>query len=92
MATAVAVYYRCFCSPERIERIIEHGIHPRRVRARSNRPAHYLAIKTVDNRRQIDLTSRQMELGDIGQPLFIWSAGTKIAVEQILGAGLISPQ
>lgn len=46
-----------------------------------SRPGHYLTIKAVYNRRQIDFTSRKLELGDIGQPFLIWSAGTKIAIE-----------
>lgn len=78
MATAVAVYHWFVIFVECIERFIKHGIHQIRVRACSYRPANYVTIKTVDNRRQIDLTCRKLELGDIGQPLFIWSAGTKI--------------
>lgn len=83
MATAVAVYHRFVICAERADRIIEHGIHQRCVWACSYRPAHYLAIKAVDNRRQIHFSSRKLELGNIGQPLFIWAAGTKIPGEQI---------
>ena len=52
MATAVAVYHRFVICAERADRIIEHGIHQRCVRACSYRPAYNLAIKAVDNRRQ----------------------------------------
>lgn len=48
MAPAVAVYHRFVICAERADRIIEHGIHQRCVRAYSYRPAHYLAIKSVD--------------------------------------------
>lgn len=83
MATTIAVYLRFVIFVERIECVIEHRIHQRRVRACSYRPAHHLAIKAVDNRRQIDFSSRKLELRNIGQPLFIWPAGTKIPGEQI---------
>ena len=68
---------------ERIECVIEHCIHQRRVRACTYRPAHNQAIKAVDNRRQIDFSSRKLELRNIGQPFLIWPAGTKIPGEQI---------
>ncbi|SLY51172.1 putative alcohol dehydrogenase class III [Klebsiella variicola] len=83
MATAVAVYHRFVICAERADRIIKHGIHQRCIRVCSYRPAHYLAIKAVDNRRQIHFSSRKLEPGNIGQPLFIWAAGTKIPGEQI---------
>lgn len=56
MATTIAVYYRFIMFVERIECFIEHRIHQRRVRACSYRPAYNLAIKAVDNLRQIDDT------------------------------------
>ena len=80
MATTIAVYHRFIMFAERIECVIEHRIHQRRVRACSYRPA-YNAIKAVDNRRQIDFSSRKLELRNIGQPLLIWPAGTKIPGE-----------
>lgn len=83
MVTTIAVYHRFVIFVERIECVIEHRIHQRRVRACSYRPAHYLTIKAVDNRRQIDISSRKLELRIIGQPLLIWPAGTKIPGEQI---------
>jgi hypothetical protein len=48
MATTIAVYDRFIMFAERIECIIEHRIHQRRVRACSYRPAYNLAIKAVD--------------------------------------------
>lgn len=83
MATTIAVYHRFVIFGERIECVIEHRIHQRRVRACSYRPAHNMTIKAVDNRRQIDFSSRELELRNIGQPLLIWPARTKIPREQI---------
>lgn len=62
MAAAVAVYHRFVICAERADRIMEHGIHQRCSRACSYRSAHYLAIKAVDNRRQIHFSSRKLEL------------------------------
>lgn len=92
MATAVAVYHRFVICAERADRIIEHGIHQRCVRACSYRPAHYLAIKAVDNRRQIHFSSRKLELGNIGQPLSFGLQELKSRASRFSGAGPISPQ
>lgn len=62
MAASVAVHHRFFIFSERIERVVEHAIHPFCVRTCSYRPAHHFAIKTVDYGRQIDLARRQVEL------------------------------
>ncbi|MHC2599048.1 hypothetical protein ACVLVH_004731 [Kluyvera sp. 1366] len=86
MAVYVAVYHRPFMFSERIDRIIQHGIHQFCIRPCSYGPAHHFAIKTVDDWRQVDLAGRKLELGYIGQPLLIWPEGAKISCEKISGA------
>lgn len=83
MAASVAVYHRSFMFSERIDRIIQHGIHQFCIRPCSYGPAHHLAIKTVNDWRQVDLAGRKLELSNIGQPLLIWPAGAKISGEKI---------
>jgi len=87
MATTIAVYHWFIMFVERIECVIEHRIHQRRVRACSYRPAYNQAIKAVDNRRQIDFSSRKLELRNIGQPLLIGLQELKSRASKFSGAG-----
>jgi hypothetical protein len=91
MATTIAVYYRFIMFVE-LSSASSSIVFTSVASACSYRPAYNLAIKAVDNRRQIDFSSRKLELRNIGQPLSFGLQELKSRASKFSGAGPISPQ
>ena len=46
--------------------------------------ADHQAIEAVDHGREIDLSSRDLKLGDVGQPLLVRARRLEVAVDQVV--------
>jgi len=57
----------------------------RRPKKPSHGPADDQAIEAIDHRRQIHLARRDLEPGDVGEPLLVRCTGAEVAVQQVLG-------
>ncbi len=68
-----------------LDSCIQHSIDQPRVWLRSNRPTDDHAIEAVDDGRKIHLPSRDLELGDVCQPLHIRCLCMEVAIDQVLG-------
>jgi hypothetical protein len=84
MTASVAVDYRCFICGERAGGCIEHGIDQSCIRPCADRPAHLLAVEAVDHRREIHLTSWQLEFRNVREPLLVRSTRIEVTGKQIL--------
>lgn len=76
----------------RLDGRIQHGVHELGIGTRADRPTDNKSIEAVDHRGQIHLTSRELELCDVGEPLLIRRCRMEVAVDEMSGAGLTSPR
>ena len=81
MSTTIGVNDRAVLAvDDRFDGRIEHGVNKLSVGMRPNGPANDQSIEAVDDRRQVHLASRDMELCDIGKPLLIRGRPLEVAV------------
>jgi hypothetical protein len=59
---------------------IQHRIDQAGVRSRTDSPADHQAIEAVDHGREVHLSSGDLKLGDVGQPLLIGFRRLEVAV------------
>ena len=62
---------------------IQHRIDQLGVRTRAKRPAGHQPIEAVDHGREIHLASRDLELGDVGQPFLVGGCSLEIPVDEV---------
>ena len=93
MAPAVGVDYWSVAGFRHcLDGCIQHCVDQLSVRARANGSADNHAVEAIDDRRQVDLARRDLELRDIREPFLIGGRGLEVAVYEFSGAGLISPR
>ena len=63
---------------------IQHRVHEVSVWPCANGPTDHHAVKAVDHGRQVNLTCRDMELCNLGEPLFIRGCSFEVAVDEVL--------
>ena len=72
MPSAVRVDYRPVSGiGHRFNGCIQHGVDQLSIRARANGPAHHHPVEAIDDRRQVQLARRYLELRDVRQPFLI---------------------
>lgn len=64
---------------------IQHCVDQFRVWLRSNGATDDQAIEAVDDGREIHFASRDLELGDIREPLFVRGCGLEVTIDKVLG-------
>jgi hypothetical protein len=64
---------------------IQHRVDALSVWMRPNGPADDQAIEAVDDGREVHLAGRDLELGDVGEPLLVRRCGVEVAIDEILG-------
>ena len=72
-----------FASGHRLDGSIQHRVDQPRVRPSADGPADHQAIETVDHGQEIDLSSRDLKLSDVGQPFLIWGRRLEVAVDDV---------
>ena len=84
MSSTIRVNDRlAFAFDHRLNSRIQHRVDQPRVWPRADGPADQQAIETVDHGREINLSSRDLELGDVGQPLLIGCRRQEVTVDRI---------
>lgn len=59
---------------------------------RSNGPANDQAIEAAHDGREVHLAGRDLELGDVGEPLLIRRCGVEVTIDGVLGRWTDLPQ
>jgi hypothetical protein len=76
--SGVAVSYR-------LDGCIQHRVDQFCIWMRPNGPADDQAIEAVDDGRKIHLAGRDLELGDVGQPLLVRGRRLEVAIDEVFG-------
>ena len=63
---------------------IEHSVDEVGIGMAAYAPAHHHPIEAVDDRRQIDLARRDLELRNVGKPLLIWCRCLEVTIEKVV--------
>jgi len=69
---------------DRLDALIQHGIHKFGIGPRAYCPAHHKTIEAVDQRRQIHLAGRDLDFGNVGEPLLVRGSCTEVAIDDVL--------
>lgn len=72
------------CFRHRLYGGIQHGVDQFSVWARANGPAHHHPVEAIDDRRQVDLTRRYLELRDVGEPFLVGGCSLEVTVDDVL--------
>lgn len=88
MASPIAVDYgQRFAVRDGLDCCIKHGVHQISVRLGPDGPTDDEVVEAIDDRRKIDLSSADVELGDVCQPFLIGRGSLEVTVDDVLGRG-----
>lgn len=66
---------------------LQHAVGQPRIGMAAHVPGDHQAVKTVNDRGQVDFGIRSGQFGDIGQPFFVGVLSLEVAVE-LIGLGM----
>ncbi|MPN27915.1 hypothetical protein SDC9_175349 [bioreactor metagenome] len=72
----------CLC--DGLDGCIQHGVDQLCIRTRADGPAHHHPVEAIDDRRQVDLACRDLELRDVGQPFLVGGCCLEVTVDDVL--------
>ena len=85
MASAIAVDYGPrFAVRDGLDCCIKHGVHQISIRLGPDGPTNDKAVEAVDDGRKINLTSADVEFGDVSQPFLIRSGRVEVSIDNVL--------
>jgi hypothetical protein len=88
MASTIAVDYGPrFAVCDGLNCCIKHCVNQISVRLGPDGPTDEEAFEAIDDRGKIDLSSADVKLGDVCQPLLIGRGSLEVTVDDVLGRG-----
>ena len=66
---------------------IQHCVDEICIGMSPNRPAHHQPVKAINDWRQVNLASRNLEFSNVGEPLLIGRSGTEVSIDEVLRGG-----
>lgn len=85
MGTTVGVNDRlAIARLHRVNGRIEHRVHQLGVRSGTKCPTHHHAVEAVDHRREVNLSCRDPELRNVGEPLLIRCRRLEVTIEEVV--------